>query len=121
MTMGPWRPISLHTYKARVTDLRVQTDVSETLDTTISVSVVVSYPTGTASISLKDQHGTIVHNVHLPVRNGEVLTQFKGAKGEFDLWYPVGYGKQPIYTLEVTIYDEVSGLCVRSIFSVDFS
>ncbi|KAF8529175.1 glycoside hydrolase family 2 protein [Hysterangium stoloniferum] len=106
MTMGPWRPVFLHTYKARITDLRIQVDVSETLDTTISISIVVTYPTGICSISIKDQHGVIVRNADLPVRDGEVLTQFNSAKGEFDLWYPVGYGKQPLYTVEVVINDE---------------
>lgn len=108
MTTGPWRPISLHTYDTRITDLRVQTDVSESLDVAIRVSLRVSSPTGQAVVVLKDQTSQVVRKSGaLNIQDGEAEVDFRGAKGDFDLWYPVGYGKQPMYTVQVEVTDEV--------------
>ena len=108
MTAGPWRPISLHTYNTRITDLRIQAEVSESLDANIKVSLKVSSLTGQTAIALKDQTGLVVRKSDsLNIRDGETEVDFKGAKGDFDLWYPVGYGKQPIYTVQVQVTDEV--------------
>jgi len=107
MTTGPWRPIFLHTYKSRITDLRVRADVSESLDTVINVSLAFSSSGGAASIALKDHAGKVVKQADARLEDGKAQVEFRGAKGEFDLWYPVGYGKQPIYTVEVRVADEV--------------
>ncbi|KAF8528704.1 glycoside hydrolase family 2 protein [Gautieria morchelliformis] len=112
MTCGPWRPISLHTYTVRITDLRVQTQVSESLDADIKVSLHVSTLTGWTSVTLRDKTGQVVREVDSVVINdGKAEVQFEGAKGEFELWYPVGYGKQPMYSVQVQVTDE-AGNCL---------
>lgn len=111
MTTGPWRAISLQTYDVRITDFRVQTEVSESLDTVIKVSIDTSSPTGRTVVALKNQKGQVVRQSDaLKPKDGKAEVAFSGAKGEFDLWYPVGYGKQPIYTVEAQITDEV---CIK--------
>ena len=107
MTTGPWRPISLHTYKGRITDLRVRTEISESLDTSIDIGITFSFTRGEASIVLKDDGGNVVRKAVTQLEGGKAHTKFMGTKGEFHLWYPVGYGKQPIYTAEVQVADEV--------------
>jgi beta-mannosidase len=108
MTTGPWRPISLQTYDVRITDLRVQTEVPESLDVAIKVSVEVSSPTSQTVVALKDQKGKIVRQSDLlKVKDGKAEVVFSGSKGEFDLWYPVGYGKQPMYTVEAQAINKV--------------
>lgn len=111
MTTGPWRAISLQTYDVRITDFRVQTEVSESLDAVIKVFIDTSSPTGRTVVALKNQKGQVVRQSDaLKLKDGKVEVAFSGAKGEFDLWYPVGYGKQPIYTVEAQITDEV---CIK--------
>ncbi|KAF8591572.1 glycoside hydrolase family 2 protein [Ramaria rubella] len=106
MTIGPWRPILLQTYEARITDLRIQVEVSESLDTVIKVSAQASTLKGKALVVLKDQTGNIIRKVDSSLKNGEAEVEFTDSKAEFELWYPVGYGKQPIYSVEVHITDE---------------
>jgi beta-mannosidase len=108
MTCGPWRPISLHTYTVRITDLRVQTHVSESLDADIKVSLHVSSLTGWMSVTIRDKTGQVVREADsLIINDGKAEVEFEGAKGEFELWYPVGYGKQPMYSVQVQVTDEV--------------
>jgi len=106
--MGPWKPVSLQTYTARITDLRISTDVSEAFDVKIKVSVQSSAASGKAEILLKDPKGNVVQKVDSTLTAGKTTAEFKGAKDDFELWYPVGYGKQPIYSVEVHISDDVS-------------
>ncbi len=42
------------------------------------------------------------------VDSGTGSASFSAKRGECELWYPVGYGKQPLYTFELTIKDAVS-------------
>lgn len=108
MTIGPWRPVRLHSYVSRITDLRVRTEVSETLDVTILASVETDIPEGEIKITIKDPKGDLVRTETSPLKNGKLLAKFNGTKGEFDLWYPIGYGKQPLYTVEVQLSNGVS-------------
>lgn len=108
MTTGPWRPIALQTYDARITDLRVQTQVSELLDVVVKVSLDISSPVGQTIVVLKDTRGQVVRQSDsLSIANGNATVVFEGAKDEFDLWYPVGYGKQPMYVVQVYLTDKV--------------
>jgi len=107
MTVGPWKPISLHTYDVYLSDVDIRSDVSEALDVKISVDFSLSHEfSGLASITLYDPEGDIVHtekNIKIEFTNGH--SEFKFSSGELQLWYPIRYGKQPLYSLIVSVSD----------------
>lgn len=109
MTVGPWKPIRLETHTTRVEELDVRVDVSENLDANFSATVSLSHDlTGAIQVDLKSPAGTVVGSERLELVQSKSATFSKSflAK-EIELWYPVGYGKQPLYTLEVSVYDKV--------------
>ncbi|GJJ07590.1 hypothetical protein Clacol_001793 [Clathrus columnatus] len=106
MTVGPWRPIRIHSYTSRMTDLKVSTDVTESLDVTILVSVETDASEGNIDITIKDPKGTPVQNEISSLKDGKAVVKFTGTKDQFDLWYPIGYGKQPLYTVQVQFSDQ---------------
>ncbi|CCO26797.1 beta-mannosidase [Rhizoctonia solani AG-1 IB] len=108
-TIGPWRSIRLETYAVRLSDVRVRQDVKEDLSAKLSVDLEVSDKSSdlSASVVLKSSTGTVIKKAtDLAIQNGQSVVQFEVAKGEVDLWYPVGYGKQPLYTVEVQVADK---------------
>jgi beta-mannosidase len=100
-TCGPWREVRLETYQARIADLRVDYKLEDSLK---SVQ-------GTISARVE---GSSAENVTIAVYDGDKLA-FKEsthvidgvAKVEFHvnnpkLWFPHGYGDQPLYTVTAT-------------------
>jgi beta-mannosidase len=100
-TCGPWREVRLETYQARIQDLRVDYKLSGDLK---SVK-------GTITARVE---GESARNVAFAVSDGDKLvfkesTKVSGgvAKVEFHvnspkLWYPHGYGAQPLYKITAT-------------------
>lgn len=123
MTVGPWKPIALEAYENRITDLDVRIDVSESLDATVTVEIALAEKrTAEGSISLKGPNGSALVGERDEFHDGRMRKEFRFAAGDIELWYPVGYGKQPLYTIEVQVFDNVrteryperySGLIVR--------
>lgn len=108
MTIGPWKPITLHTYNVHLTDIDVRSDVSEALDVGVTVDLTLSEkaPGGLASVTLKSaQDSVILSESNIKVGSGSARAEFRFSSGVLELWYPVGFGKQPLYTVEVTISD----------------
>lgn len=109
MTAGPWRPIHLHSYTTRIKDLRVSSNVNSDLAIDLDVIISLDTPTsGTADIVLLDSSGSVVVKRNdVKLGNGDVKEHFHLAKGIVELWYPVGYGKQPLYSVKVEVKDAV--------------
>lgn len=108
MTIGPWKPISLQTYEARIADLDVRSDVSEALDVKVSVDLIQSSSTTVhASFVLKAADGSVIVSTTASTDAGHAKADFDLPAGKVDLWYPVGYGKQPLYTIEAKLTNEV--------------
>lgn len=108
MTIGPWKPITLHTYNIYLTDVDVRSDVSKALDVGVTVDLTLSEkaPGGLASVALKNaQDSVILSESNIKLGSGSARAEFHFSPGVLDLWYPVGFGKQPLYTVEVTISD----------------
>ncbi|CAE6482331.1 unnamed protein product, partial [Rhizoctonia solani] len=109
-TIGPWRPIKLETYAVRLSDVRVRQDVKEDLSAKLSVDLEVSDKSKgdlSAMVVLKSSAGAVIKKAaDLTVKGGQSVAEFELAKGEVDLWYPVGYGKQALYTVEVEVTDK---------------
>lgn len=107
MTIGPWKPIYLHTYQSRITDLDVRTRVSESLSVDLSASFTLSEKTpGFASFVLKSSDSSIPVSVDkIPMNTGQGTVSFQFEPGKLELWYPIKYGRQALYTAEVEITD----------------
>jgi hypothetical protein len=64
---------------------------------------------GFASFVLKKMDGTLVaDSIKIPTDAGHCQLPFHFATGDLQLWYPKGYGEQPLYKVEVQITDTVS-------------
>jgi beta-mannosidase len=109
MTVGPWKPVSLQTYQNRIVDLDVRSDVSESLDVKLTADITFSEKApGLASFVLRTPDGSKeVFLTKTSTDAGHCKVASEWASGELDLWYPVGYGTQPLYTVEVELADEV--------------
>src|SRR5882724_10561266 len=61
MTVGPWKPIGLHTCNTKIVDIDVRSKVSERLDVDLTVDFSLSTQTsGLASVTLRDSLGVQV-------------------------------------------------------------
>lgn len=103
LTCGPWKPINLEIYESRVADLYASVTVDESL---ASAKVVLHATTEGKAFKVRfylslDQ--TVLCDTVDVTKEG-------GAEATFDisnpeLWYPVRYGKQPLYTATATLLD----------------
>lgn len=109
MTVGPWRPISLNTYSTKISDIDIRSKVSERLDVNLTVDFSLSDKSPClASVVLKNPQGDqIALESEMKTTFGHSRAEFGFSAGTLDLWYPVGYGKQPIYTVEISLLNEV--------------
>ncbi|KAF1811736.1 putative beta-mannosidase [Eremomyces bilateralis CBS 781.70] len=102
---GPWRPVRLELYESRISSLRIDYDFPESLGEV----------RGTVSAPIEGLKGDRV-NFKIRIRDSTVITidaivdEQRNAKQEFSipnvlLWYPHGYGDQPLYDVEATLYE----------------
>jgi len=118
LTVGPWRPIYLHSYHTRISDLHISALVNESLDADLIVRIALSPSEtwSTAEVTLKDPAGSessfVASQSNIILDNGAVRVAFHFKNGEVKLWYPVGYGEQPLYEVQVGIYDDVRSLLI---------
>lgn len=117
MTVGPWKPISLQTSQKRITDLDIRTYVSESLDVKLTVEFALSDKTpGHANFVLKNPNGSEKTSVNsIPTDTDNIKLSFEWKPGKVQLWYPVGYGTQPIYTIQIKLVDKVSVAFFRTL------
>jgi beta-mannosidase len=119
LTVGPWRPVYLHSYHTRISDLHTSALVNEGLDADLIVRIALSPSEAwtTAEVSLKDpassESSIITSQSNINFNNSAApRIVFHFEKGEVRLWYPVGYGEQPLYEVQVRIYDDVRSLLI---------
>jgi beta-mannosidase len=108
MTIGPWKPVYLEFYEAHVTDLDIRSNIKENLDITITVEIGTCGDAKQASFVLKNTQGQIVYsadNIKLSDDHGKLGFELRA--GQVELWYPIGYGGQPIYYAEVVLSGKV--------------
>lgn len=101
LTCGPWRPVYLESFVTRIADLNIDIDVTDSLD-----SATVN---ATLELQGTDNNDKLVQvNISGPdgetifTGSGNISTCIKNPQ----LWYPVGYGKQPLYTVTATLGDQ---------------
>lgn len=110
MTTGPWKPIKLEFLANGISEVHPQSEVSESLAVKLSVGITTLHKSSglVADITLTDPAGGVkASSVKLPVNDGKVEAIFDWEPEKLDLWWPVGYGSQPLYALDVELSDEV--------------
>jgi beta-mannosidase len=106
MTVGPWKPVLLHSYATRIADLDIRTTVNPDTSAALNVKVETSpRASGTVSVQLKGQGQPAKVDLD---DEGVVRSKLEFAAKSVELWYPVGYGSQKLYEVEVVVHDEVS-------------
>ncbi|OSC98975.1 glycoside hydrolase family 2 protein [Trametes coccinea BRFM310] len=115
MTVGPWKPIRLETYNVRIADIDIRQKVDEKLGANLDVAFELSSNSQSiASVSVKDPEGRIlIGQSNITIKSERAEAHFKLSAGVLELWYPVGYGKQPIYSVEIQITDKDGHLLDR--------
>ncbi|CAN6666911.1 hypothetical protein TRVA0_038S01200 [Trichomonascus vanleenenianus] len=111
-TCGPYKEIYLEKYSHRVDDLQVIPEVDESLKSALIIVRGVVASAGSAASSglvaefrLLDPEGNLLSTWKTDASDGQVLAKIDLKNP--DLWYPHQYGKQPLYTLEVSLADNL--------------
>ena len=109
MTCGPWRPINLEIYDARIADLYLRTNFDQSLTwAEIVVEVDIEGPASFVKISISLGEDLISEDTQ-GVIDGHAISTFRIHDPE--LWYPIRYGRQPLYTFTATIFAANSEGC----------
>ena len=90
----------MESYSGRISDLSVDIEVSDSLEYAILTSSIEVDSTTDGGIDLRmtDPSGKEIEKVH---RDGAGDCKFIIKNPE--LWYPVGYGSQPLHTVQVSL------------------
>jgi len=102
-TCGPWKDVRLETYEARVEDLQIDYEVDSSLSKVSGK--ITAFVDGAAGDRIKFSaklNGEEVFNGSAELddeRKAEVEFHVSNPK----LWYPHGYGEQPLYTVNATL------------------
>ncbi|KAK2736271.1 hypothetical protein FQN57_000801 [Myotisia sp. PD_48] len=100
LTCGPWRPINLEIYCARISDLHSTTKLSNSFkeaEVTVTAQVENSATDVVFNLSLDQE----VYSQTAEVVKGSAVAVFHLKNPQ--LWYPATYGAQPLYTIEATL------------------
>jgi len=111
MTTGPWRPIQFHTYDIRIAEVWANAIVSEKLEPRVDLSFELAGDefTGTIQVIVRGPGKVRIKEINgVKVAGGKCSTTYTFGDDEVELWYPIGYGKQPLYEIEVAAIDDVS-------------
>lgn len=103
VSAGPWKPVYLEQYAARIDDLWAKSEVSEDLKTcsgTIEAVIAGTLQEGDKVVFILSNDQTLV-NVATVKEAGTVTVPFNIENPQ--LWYPRGYGEPSRYTLQATI------------------
>jgi beta-mannosidase len=109
MTTGPWKPIFLHAYETRIFDLDIRSHITEgrVANITLKLSLSSKAPAFASYVLTDFQGRKVISRSGIPIEGGCVYLEHHNC-GSLELWYPVRYGKQPIYSVEVQVSDEVN-------------
>ncbi|KAH8803169.1 glycoside hydrolase family 2 protein [Xylogone sp. PMI_703] len=112
MTCGPWRPINLEIYESRISDLYFTTNVDKSLKSAALVAKADVEGTATHVKFQVALDGKEVASETAKVTDGQATHSFKFENPQ--LWYPIRYGKQPLYTINATLLHDSSELDSQS-------
>jgi beta-mannosidase len=106
LTAGIWKPIRLEAYSARIADLHCPVIVADDLQSaTLPVQVMLetsnAFSDLMAHLKIYAPAGEIVADAQIPVTDTRLQHTFRLTSPQ--LWWPNGYGEQPLYRLEITL------------------
>lgn len=103
MTCGPWRAVRLESHGARISDIRIDYSLDADLNTvTGHVTISVEGPSiEEVRISIAHADDVVFEQTATVCSEGRAIADFRIDNPK--LWYPHGYGDQPLYTCEATI------------------
>ncbi|KAK4704685.1 beta-mannosidase, partial [Phenoliferia sp. Uapishka_3] len=98
---GPWRPIRLDSYTARLTDFWPRVRLNSSLEAVIYLTTSTS-SAGPCHVnySLLDPTGSAIRKKSVSmgtIHDSNEVAEWKFEKGEVELWWSVGLGKQTMY------------------------
>lgn len=107
MTCGPYRPITLKTYSARLQEVQTHALLSDENAPSLKVDVTLEPAPLDASlrIVLSDaSNKTVLKSEDVPVSGSSLASAVAwDLKGVVEPWWPVGYGAQNLYTVSVLL------------------
>ncbi|KLJ12427.1 beta-mannosidase [Blastomyces silverae] len=101
MTCGPWRPVHLEIYKARISDLHFRQNVDKSLkraELVVTAEIEGNADNVAFHISLG---GEEKGSETVDIKDGIASVTFHVQDPQ--LWYPSNYGEQPLYALSATL------------------
>jgi beta-mannosidase len=100
-TCGPWREVRLESYQCRIEDLRVDYKLDENLKSVQgTISAAIEGSSGEKVIFTVQDGEKQVFKESADVRDGIAKVEFHVNNPK--LWYPHGYGEQPLYKITAT-------------------
>ena len=103
MTCGPWKPISLEFYNARIADLYFRTTLNSDL-TIVEIEAIVDIEGSAEAVKFElSIDGKIVCENTIRGCGGVASTTFRLQNPR--LWWPFSYGDQPLYKLTAILVD----------------
>ncbi|EJT97015.1 glycoside hydrolase [Dacryopinax primogenitus] len=111
MSVGPWLPVRLERYWLRLSEVQTKARVNETNVPSLGLSLELAGNVGGkvhVEVVLRDVKGKEIKSEKIDATSTEQLIDVINweLKGQVDLWWPVGYGSQPLYTVGVILTDE---------------
>lgn len=98
LTCGPWKPVKLVTYStAKINDFYVKPTVDENLHAELSFEVEVESISDDCQLLIEifSSAGKLIKTIKESANKSYIFDPIKLEDPE--LWYPKGYGKQPLY------------------------
>ncbi|KAJ4298969.1 hypothetical protein N0V90_004213 [Kalmusia sp. IMI 367209] len=103
MTAGPWKPITIETFRSKILDVWVEYEIDEDLKQVEGKVFVETVGTGRIEVEIsKDGQSLEKLDDFQPTKTKNIFN------AEFELpdaslWWPRGYGSQPLYTIVASL------------------
>jgi len=101
-TCGPWREVRLEVYEARIDDLRIDYELDESFKSVTGTLLAKIEGASAKSVSFAVHDGEkLVFNESTDINDGIAKVEFHVKNPK--LWFPHGYGEQPLYKISATV------------------
>ncbi len=106
MTCGPFRPITLTTYAAKISEVQTRACVLGDIGTQLKVDIDIDgeLTGGEIKATLTDSTGKVVKEEGVGLGT---QVDWTFSNDEIKLWWPVGYGEQVLYDVKLELLGPV--------------